>query len=137
MRDARYQQHVAYLQTLPCFTLYTRWHGNPPIHQSQLQQLNYQIQVANESFKRGVDEDWRRSCLRYPDVLDYYFSLVELDFPHETDSVVKNPIFGAPLKDTRRIRARGGGGGGSKEHRKKHRRRSRERTPPTAPMPNW
>ncbi|KXL44949.1 hypothetical protein M433DRAFT_71037 [Acidomyces richmondensis BFW] len=137
MRALRYQQHLAYLETLPCFTLYTRWHGNPPIHPSQLQHLNYQIQVANDNFKRGVDEDWRRSCLKYPEVLDYYFGLVEVDFPRETDSVITSPRFGAPLKETRRIRARGGGDGGSKELRKKERRRSRGRTPPTAPMPNW
>jgi hypothetical protein len=134
LRAARHQAHVAYLQTLPCFTLYQRWHGNPPIAPNQLHILNTQIQQANAAYRAGVDEDWRRSCLRYPEVLDYYFSLVEYSFPMENHPMIAEPSFGAPVKDIRRVKARNHSveAGSGKEHRKKEKRRGR--TPPAAPM---
>ncbi|KAH9825934.1 hypothetical protein Tdes44962_MAKER03857 [Teratosphaeria destructans] len=143
LRTARYAQHVEQLQTLPCFTLYQRWQGNPPINPSQLHMLQSQIHQANANYKAGVDEDWRRSCLRYPEVLDYYFGMVSLQLPSEDDPAIMDPRFGAPLKEARRsLKAR-------KEsmlleedeesfdrgHRRKNKRRSRDWTPPAAPMP--
>jgi len=90
-------------------------------------------------FKQGVDEDWRRSCLRYPEVLDYYYNLVEFAVPPERDPAIVDPRFGAPAKERPRMKAKRNSADASsmKEHRKKDRRRSRGRTPPPprAPMP--
>ncbi|KAK5125942.1 hypothetical protein LTR85_011297 [Meristemomyces frigidus] len=138
LRQLRYQAHVGYLQSLPCFTLYYRYNGQPPIQPAQLHLLHTQISQANAIFKQGVDEDWRRSCLRYPDVLDYYFNLVGFVLPEEQDSAVSNPVFGASAKERPRVKAKKESvdAGSAKELRKKEHRRSRGRTPPPhAPMP--
>ena len=133
LKAARYEAHLAYLQTLPTFSLYQKYHGNPPIQPSQLAVLHSQINHATSIFKAGIDEDWRRSCLRYPEVLDYYFSLVEVDFPHEQDPAIREPRFGSALKEIRKLNKRRGSV--DLGHRKKDRRRSRARTPPpAAPM---
>ena len=138
LKTARYEAHLAYLQTLPCYALYQKFHGNPPLQAQQFYTLQTQINHAQGIYKAGVDEDWRRSCLRYPEVLDYYFSLVEVSLPDDKDSVMREPRFGAALKETRRIKARRGSRGSgdfSNGHRKNGRRRtSRGRTPPQAPM---
>lgn len=138
LKAARKQAHYAYLQTIPCFTLYQKYRGNPPLQPAQLHLLHSQIGQAQAIFQAGVDEDWRRSCLRYPEVLDYYFSLVDIGMPNDSDGVVQEPRFGAPLKGPRRIKARRDSVDSGQLYRKKGGRRnsrsSRGRTPPAAPM---
>lgn len=129
LKSQRYQAHQAYLQTIPCYSLYQRFHGRPPVSQFQLQSLQQQISHAQEIYKAGVNEDWRRSCMKYPDVLDYFFALIDIDFPDDDDDSMKKPRFGK----ARRIRARASSRGStdvSNGHRKKGRRKhSRGRTP--------
>ncbi|KAK4915750.1 hypothetical protein LTR49_016119 [Elasticomyces elasticus] len=135
MRRARYAQHLAYLQTLPCYTLYHRYGGQPPIPPAQLATLHAQMQHANGVFKQGVDEDWRRSCMEYPKVLDYYFGLLDVRFPSERDDAVRSPVFSGSTpapKEQKRVKDRRDSM--DTQHRKKERRRSRGRTPPAAPM---
>lgn len=31
--------------------------------------------AAQQAFKNGIDEDWQASVQRYPEVLQYYYSL--------------------------------------------------------------
>ncbi|KAK5133614.1 hypothetical protein LTR08_007562 [Meristemomyces frigidus] len=136
LRLARYQLHLAYLQSLPCFTLYYRYNGQPPMMQpAQLHMLHSQITQANALFKQGVDEDWRRSCLQYPEVLDYYFNRVGYVLPDETD-----PSHGVAAKERPRVKAKKEGidAGSAKDAKRKESRRSRGTTPPApprAPMP--
>ena len=93
--------------------------------------LHSEINRAQTTFQAGVDDDWRRSCLKYPEVLDYYFSLVEVGFPDDRDAIVSDPRFGGSINGTRKLKARRDSSG----HRKKDRRRSsRGRTPPAVPM---
>lgn len=138
LKTARRDAHVAYLQTLPCYTLYQKWHGAPPVQPAQLHALQQQIHAANMNYRAGIDEDWRRSCMRYPEVLDYYFSLVEVVMPGDRDPSILEPRFGAPVNGTRKVKTRRNSRGSvdmSNGHRKKDRRRgSRGRTPPAAPM---
>jgi hypothetical protein len=70
-----------------------RFSGAPPIHPMYIQQLQSQIAEAHAEFKRGIDLDWRASVLRYPEVLDYFYSLVELKFPSEDHRSVAEPPF--------------------------------------------
>ncbi|TKA70626.1 hypothetical protein B0A55_07580 [Friedmanniomyces simplex] len=147
LRAARHQQHLAYLQSLPCYTLYHRYAGQPPIPPAQLATLHAQMQHANTLFQQGVDDDWRRCCMEYPRVLDYFFGLLDVPrLPDESEEAVREPVFGG-----------GGGGGGAApvlpreqqrrvkgarresmdtQSRKKERRRSKGGTPPppAAPM---
>lgn len=45
--------------------------------------------------KRGIDADWRASVLRYPEVLDYFYGLVELSIPSDRSPAVVEPPFAA------------------------------------------
>jgi len=134
LKSARHQRLLQDLQTIPCYTLYMRWRGNPPLPADQLHILHSRIQQANAYYKAGIDEDWRQSCLRYPEVLDYFFGLVEFSFPDPGDASVLDPRFGVPLREVRRVRSRRQSvdEGSTRGHRK---RDKRGRTPlPTAPM---
>lgn len=142
LRAIRVEAHHNYLRTLPYYTLYHKYNGSPPLQPAQLQLIHSQIQYANQSLQQGVDQDWRTSCLRYPEVLDYYFRLVDVRFPSDRDASTRDPRFGGPPRPEapRKIRDRRGSGDMRdlqvKEHRKRERRRSRGGgTPPAAPMP--
>ncbi|KAH9864022.1 hypothetical protein J1614_009955 [Plenodomus biglobosus] len=87
--------HAAYLASLPNYEIYMRYSGNPPIHPMYLSQLQAQIADANADLKRGIDADWRASVLRYPEVLDYFYGLVELRLPDSRSREVVEPPFAA------------------------------------------
>ncbi|EGP92566.1 uncharacterized protein MYCGRDRAFT_28154, partial [Zymoseptoria tritici IPO323] len=93
LRSARMDAHRAYLQTLPYYTLYHRFSGNPPLDPAQFHLVHSQIQRANQILQQGVDQDWRTSCQRYPQVLDYYFSLAEVVLPDHRDPRIFDPRF--------------------------------------------
>ncbi len=67
-------------------TAYHYYHAPP--HPSE-------IQAAQASLKRGIDEDWQSSVQRYPEVLEYFFGLVELNLPPDDDPAVKDPPLSA------------------------------------------
>ncbi|KAF2867008.1 hypothetical protein BDV95DRAFT_468200, partial [Massariosphaeria phaeospora] len=91
----RKQMHLAYLSSLPNYSVYMQYSGHPPIHQMYIAQLQTQIAEAHAELKRGIDADWRASVLRYPEVLDYFYSLVELKLPSERSPSVAEPPFAA------------------------------------------
>lgn len=75
------------------------WHyyNAPPSHQA--------LAAAQQELKRGIDEDWQASVQRYPEVLEYFFSLVDLTLPRDDDPGVKDPPLSAlngPRKGHRR-----------------------------------
>ena len=74
-----------------------------------------EIAAANAELKRGIDEDWRASVQRYPEVLEYFYSLVTFTLPRDDDSAVKDPplsaLTGARMRDS------GGGGKGKRQER--------------------
>ncbi|KAF2628783.1 hypothetical protein BU25DRAFT_409818 [Macroventuria anomochaeta] len=91
----RQHAQTAYLNSLPHYDVYMRFSGAPPIHPMYIQQLQSQIAEAHAEFKRGIDLDWRASVLRYPEVLDYFYSLVELKLPAKDHRSVIEPPFAA------------------------------------------
>ncbi|KAF2465465.1 uncharacterized protein BDR25DRAFT_239297 [Lindgomyces ingoldianus] len=93
LSSARKQAHSAYLASLPFYSVYMQYSGHPPIHPTALAQLQAQISEAHAELKRGVDADWRASVLRYPEVLDYFYGLVELRLPNERSPRVAEPPF--------------------------------------------
>lgn len=105
----------------------------------QLHHIHAQIEQAKVRLQQGIDQDWRTSCMQYPDVLDYYFALVDISFPSERDPAILDPRFGAAKESGGARRAvkerRNSIDMSAKSHRKTDRRRSRGRTPPAAPMP--
>jgi len=72
-----------------------RYSGHPPIHPSSVSKLQSQIAEAHAELKQGINADWRASVLRYPTVLDYFYSLVEMRLPEDDDPAVVNPPFAA------------------------------------------
>lgn len=136
LKAQRYERHMQYLQQLPCYTVYLKFMPNPPLSASQLNLLHERIGQAQAIYQAGIDEDWRRSCLKYPEILDYYFSLVEFSWPDDWEPVVKEPRFGVAVQEPRnRLKNRRESLDHGTSHRKRSRRRSsRDRTPPAAPM---
>lgn len=94
MVDIRKQQYEAHLTTIPYFDLYKIYSGRPPISAPQMHQLRMQMATAQSAYQRGIDEDWKNSLQRYPEVLDYYFNLVEFKLPNEKSVAVQEPVFG-------------------------------------------
>ncbi|KAF2652689.1 hypothetical protein K491DRAFT_604419 [Lophiostoma macrostomum CBS 122681] len=95
LTSTRKQAHSAYLSSLPNYSVYMQYSGHPPIHQIYISQLQGQIAEAHAELKRGIDADWRASVLRYPEVLDYFYSLIELRIPSERSPRVVEPPFAA------------------------------------------
>ncbi|KAI1430369.1 hypothetical protein F5Y12DRAFT_709387 [Xylaria sp. FL1777] len=81
-RKAAHNEHMERLTA----TAYHYYHAPP--HPSE-------IQAAQATLKRGIDEDWQSSVQRYPEVLEYFFGLVEMNLPPEEDPAVKDPPLSA------------------------------------------
>ncbi|ESZ91121.1 hypothetical protein SBOR_8485 [Sclerotinia borealis F-4128] len=60
--------------------------------------------AADAELKRGIDEDWRASVQRYPEVLEYFFSLVELTLPSDEEPGVRDPPLSALGGGGRKVR---------------------------------
>lgn len=95
MTSIRKQAHAAYLSSLPNYDIYMRYSGRPPISHMYVATLQSQIQEAHAELKRGIDADWRASVLRYPVVLDYFYSLIDLRLPSDRSQEVIQPPFAA------------------------------------------
>ncbi|KAH7383299.1 hypothetical protein BKA66DRAFT_385810, partial [Pyrenochaeta sp. MPI-SDFR-AT-0127] len=93
LTSTRKQAHSAYLASLPNYEVYMRYSGHPPIHPMYVAQLQTQIAEAHAELKRGIDADWRSSVLRYPEILDYFYSLIELRLPDDRSPRVMEPPF--------------------------------------------
>ena len=76
------------------------YHYNAPPHPQQ-------IADAQAALKRGIDEDWQASVQRYPEVLEYFFGLVDLTLPSDDDPAVRDPplsaLSGQHRKGSRRV----------------------------------
>jgi hypothetical protein len=116
LKTVRYNAHLAYLQSLPYYSLYQYHNGRPPLHARELQYLQGQLHNANANLKLGVDQDWRSVCLLYPETLDYYFGLVNLRLPKDGDESVIRPDIGHGRKKIgRRDSGHSDKGGGKKD----------------------
>lgn len=120
----RQHAQTAYLNSLPYYDVYMRFSGAPPIHPMHIQQLQSQIAEAHAEFKRGIDLDWKASVLRYPEVLDYFYSLAELRLPSDDDARVTRPPFAAAGYQDRGYMVGEPSGVGSEKPRRKKRRDS-------------
>ncbi|KAH7353770.1 hypothetical protein B0T11DRAFT_331683 [Plectosphaerella cucumerina] len=83
--DRRKQSHADHMEHINQHS----WHyyQQPPPHAALAQ--------ASQELKRGIDEDWQASVQRYPEVLEYFFSLVSLALPPDDDPSVKDPPLSA------------------------------------------
>jgi hypothetical protein len=91
-RKASHAQHLERIHNHAYF------YAQQPPHPNELA-------AAQAGLKRGIDEDWRASVQRYPEVLEYFYSLVELTLPDDNEPAVKDPPLSAlsgPRKGPRR-----------------------------------
>jgi hypothetical protein len=97
-----------------------------------------EIAIADAELKRGIDEDWKASVQRYPEVLEYFYGLVDLNLPSDDDPGVRDPPLsalggvGAGRERERKVRLREPS---DIEERRRRRTRSRERITPAPPPP--
>ncbi|RDA86110.1 hypothetical protein CP532_1170 [Ophiocordyceps camponoti-leonardi (nom. inval.)] len=85
LAERRKNAHTVHLDQMAAHAFY---HYNAPPHPNQ-------IADAQAALKRGIDEDWQASVQRYPEVLEYYFGLVELTLPADDEQAVKDPPLSA------------------------------------------
>ncbi|TDZ38881.1 hypothetical protein C8034_v005898 [Colletotrichum sidae] len=85
LTERRKIAHTAALERITA-TAYHYYHAQP--HPDEIAQ-------AQANLKRGIDEDWQSSVQRYPEVLEYFYSLVHLELPLDTDPAVKDPPLSA------------------------------------------
>lgn len=85
LAERRKNAHTVHLDQMAAHAFY---HYNAPPHPNQ-------IADAQAALKRGIDEDWQASVQRYPEVLEYYFGLVELTLPADDEPAVKDPPLSA------------------------------------------
>ncbi|KAF4980774.1 hypothetical protein FZEAL_3288 [Fusarium zealandicum] len=100
LTDQRKTAHSAHMDRITAHA-YHYYHAPP--HPTQ-------IAEAQASLKRGIDEDWQASVRRYPEVLEYFFGLVELTLPAEDEPAVKEPPLGS-LQGFRKVNRRSGSNG--------------------------
>ncbi|POS75451.1 hypothetical protein DHEL01_v206156 [Diaporthe helianthi] len=98
LTDRRKQAHTAHLDRITNHA-YHFFHAPP--HPNE-------IAAAQAALKRGIDEDWQASVQRYPEVLEYFYSLVELTLPPDDDQAVRDPPLSA-LSGSRKASRRSGG----------------------------
>lgn len=86
-----------------------------------------EIAAADAELKRGIDEDWKASVQRYPEVLEYFYGLVRLNLPREDDAAVKDPPLSAlggakkvRVREPHEGRRRSGHSGREKERDRRH-----------------
>jgi hypothetical protein len=99
LTERRKAAHAQHLERLSAHA-YHYYHSQP--HPNELA-------AAQAQLKRGIDEDWQASVQRYPEVLEYFYSLVELTLPDDNEQAVKDPplsaLNGGPRKGARRVGA--------------------------------
>ncbi|KAK0750967.1 hypothetical protein B0T18DRAFT_435496 [Schizothecium vesticola] len=85
LTERRKTAHTAHLDRITAHA-YHYYHAPP--HPNE-------IAAAQAQLKRGIDEDWQASVQRYPEVLEYFYSLVELTLPDDNEAAVKDPPLSA------------------------------------------
>lgn len=61
-----------------------------------------EVMKANDRLRAGLDECWKQSVNRYPEVLEYYYSLVQFELPSDKDPNVSDPSLSALAGASRR-----------------------------------
>ncbi|KAF1956495.1 hypothetical protein CC80DRAFT_412351 [Byssothecium circinans] len=75
------------LSLLPDLDAYSRYmsYGSSALPPSIVQELQSQISQAQVQPQQIIDETWHTSSMKYPAVLDYFYSLVEIKRPEDGD----------------------------------------------------
>lgn len=77
--------HALRLDQLAAQSLYHHGPGARPARAA--------IDRAHGEYRHNVNRAWRCAVQRYPEVLDYFFSVVHLSVPADNDPAVRNPPY--------------------------------------------
>jgi hypothetical protein len=88
---ARHQAHDIEVNTIHQNAAYYRLRPDPRI-----------LAELDATLQHDIDDDWRQSVRRYPEVLDYFYGLVDLNLPDDRSEAVRNPPLEARRKKSRR-----------------------------------
>jgi hypothetical protein len=80
-----------------------------------------EIAAADAELKRGIDEDWKASVQRYPEVLEYFYGLVDLSLPGDEEPGVRDPPLSALSGGKGRVRMRSRGAEGREREGRRRR----------------
>jgi hypothetical protein len=80
-REDNYHRHVA------AITEHAHYYGARP--------NPHELAAADAQLKKCIDDDWKASVQRYPEVLEYYYSLVQLALPDDRDPAIRDPPLSA------------------------------------------
>lgn len=96
LKARRKEMHAAHIQHITDRAYH--YYRAPP-HPSE-------ILAADSDLKRGIDDDWKASVQRYPEVLDYFYGLVDLSLPADDEPHVRDPPMSALGGGKQRVRLR-------------------------------
>ncbi|KAF3768022.1 hypothetical protein M406DRAFT_253713 [Cryphonectria parasitica EP155] len=85
LTDRRKEAHTAHIDRI---THHAATYYHAPPHPEELN-------AAQQALKLGIDEDWQTSVQRYPEVLQYFYSLVEFTLPADDEPGVRDPPLSA------------------------------------------
>ena len=109
LADTRQHQYEQHLSTLQCYNLFVIYRGDPPIPADQLHRHNIEMKQARDYLQQNLNQDWAACLQKYPDTLDYFFSLVYAEVPADDDPRVEHPVIAGasvPGEKKRRNRTR-------------------------------
>ncbi|EHA52139.1 hypothetical protein MCOR07_006960 [Pyricularia oryzae] len=98
--ERRKQDHAKHIERI---TAHSYHHFHRPPHPNE-------IVAAQATLKRGIDGDWQAAVYRYPEVLEYFYGLVNITLPRDSDPEVRHPPLDSPPSH-KRVGRRGSGGG--------------------------
>ncbi|PSR83682.1 hypothetical protein BD289DRAFT_461227 [Coniella lustricola] len=98
LSDARKAAHAAHINRI---TQHAAIYFSAPPHPSE-------IEDAQRELKRAIDEDWQVSVQRYPEVLQYYYGLVDFTVPDEDAPSIQSPPLLAGMRQPLPKRRMGG-----------------------------
>jgi hypothetical protein len=93
MRKIRYQE---YLQQLPYWPIYEQYRGRPPLHPHLVAELQRRIAEADLDLKRDIDADWKACVVRYPEVLNHFYSQINVALPRQVETPFTNSLNAPP-----------------------------------------
>jgi hypothetical protein len=115
LKERRLHGYKLYINSLPYYREYRQYQGRPPIYPQALQQLRAQLVHADRELQRGINEDWKACVLKYPEVLDHYYSQVIVEIPRGT---VDTPFNGHGAPSGSAATVFSGGSGGDRKSRR-------------------
>jgi len=84
-------------RSLPYFNIYSQHHGNPPpslVPPQALAQLRAQLTDLDTQLQAQIDDDWKACARMYPQVLDYFFTQINVSTPNVTGT--QRPAYSPP-----------------------------------------